>query len=196
MAIKVSPKKKEIILSNDFNVLFAFSVVLFLVALSGYFLLDYLNRDTQERIEEVISEIKEVEAGAPGFKKREGEILKYESVINDFIRVQEHRALIDPLLDTLEKSTHSYVQIREARIDAAEKTVRINGVARSLEALEQQHHIFKNLSLAQEGREIEDPIEQVDLLSLREDDEEDRVFFEFMLVLNPELLKNRKISTD
>ncbi len=196
MAIKVAPKKKEIILSNDFNVLFVFSIILFIIALSSYFFLDYLNRETRGKIEETKSDIKEMEAEFPGFKDKEEEVRKYERTINDFIKVQEHRAVVDPFLDALEKSTHSHVQIREARIDTDERTLRMNGVARNLEALEQQHHIFKNLSLAQGEKEIDNPIEQAELLSLREDDEDERVFFEFLLVLSSELFKNRKISTD
>ncbi len=196
MAIKLSPRKEKIIVSSEFGILFAFSILLFLFASTSYFLLDYLNKQNEEKIEEVKEAIRDIDREIPDFRMKEAAAMEYEKIINDYIRVQEKRTVMASFLKALEKSTHSNVQIREARINADEKVARIEGVALNLEVLEQQHHIFRNLSLVKGEEEMINSVMEVNLLSLREEDTGERIFFEFSLDLNPELFENRKISVD
>ncbi len=194
MAIKVGPVKKEIKAPKGFDSLFYFALVFLVLSLSAYFFINYRIGEIKESIKTTQREIRETEERVDRFKEKEEKVMEHESVINDYIQLLERRTVLTSFLTALEKSTHSQVQFSEVNIDVSQRTARLNGVARNLEALEQQYYIFKDFSLVSET-EVS-PIERVELQNFREEGVEEGVSFEFALALNPEIFKYQEDTNE
>lgn len=140
MAIQISQTEKT---PSWVNILFYFSLVLLLVAVSSYFILDSLQKKTDTTIKELDSQLV--------VKKTQAEINleNYEKKINDFSRLINGYIYNSGFFNFIEKDTHPNVWFTKIDVTSAEKKVQLKGIADSFQTIGQQLIIFKKDNLIQ-----------------------------------------------
>jgi len=140
MAIEIIPKEaKKFPLWQ--NILFYFSLVLFLSCLSGLLILNFLEKKSQLTLDNLKETL---EKGMTTEKKAlEKEILTYQKKIDDFSILLADYRVSSRFFDFLEKIIHPKVFFSELNLSSKEGKVSLTGQTESFETLGQQILIFQ-----------------------------------------------------
>jgi len=195
MAIKITSKKKkfEIKSSEEFNILFNFSIFFLMISLIVYGILFYIGRTTNYKIYTVREEIEKMESEAVNFRNQEKELENYKKIIKDYSQIFNQRKIASDFLPMIETSVHPKALFRDISVSLDTGITQIKGYAYDLETIEQQYHLFKMLKFEKgdvEKSNIISPINEVRLNSMSEINEDPfRFSFDITLSLNPEMFK-------
>jgi len=179
MAIEIIPKTKTKKVSF-LDILFYFSLLLFLAFLISYFALNVY----QKRLESELTNIKKDLEKTPDEKALEEEIfgseknIGYQQKIKDFgVLFNAHKLPVN-FFNFLEENTHPKVWFSKFNLDLEKNLLEMSGEAQNFEALGQQVLIFKR----------QDSIKNMNLpmVSLGKDG---KVNFDLQLTIDPKIFK-------
>lgn len=157
------------------NILLAFSILVLIGTIIGYFLLNSFIKTNQEIIKE--KEIAEKQLRSPKEQEIEREVLQYKKKIDDFAPLLGQHKISSEFFKFLEKITHPQVWISGLQLDVKGAEVQISGEAEKI-ALGQQLLIF------QENEQILEAN-----LSSVQMKEGEKINFTILLSLDPEIFK-------
>ena len=179
MAIEIIPKTKTKKVSF-LDILFYFSLLLFLAFLISYFALNVY----QKRLESELTNIKKDLEKTPDEKALEEEIfgseknIGYQQKIKDFgVLFNAHKLPVN-FFNFLEENTHPKVWFSKFNLDLEKNLLEMSGEAQNFEVLGQQALIFKR----------QDSIKNMNLpmVSLGKDG---KVNFDLQLTIDPKIFK-------
>lgn len=174
MAIQIIPQKIE----NGslwLNILFYFSIILAITAVSGYFILFSLRQSAEKKIDIITKDL--VQLQTPEGAKSEQEITNVRKKISDFSALISSHLHSSGAFALLERTAHPKVYFKEFSLSAKNNSVSLSGSADNLKIVSQQLLIFRK----------EDLIREVKLSDVAFN-EGGKVSFSFNLVLDPKVI--------
>lgn len=158
------------------NFLFYFSILLFLVSLTGYFLLKHFSEEISQEIkdlEEILTEEKTLSEVV-----LETKVLNYQKKIGNFSQLIKKHKRISKIFEFFESICHPKVWFSRFNLSREPFQLRVSGETENFHFLEQQILIFKKEPL----------IEEVNLSNISFG-EKGKVNFSLSLTLNPALFQ-------
>lgn len=150
MAIHIKPQKeKSFRLPSSFDVLFYYSIILFLFCLSGYLLISQWNSELHSQIQDREDLLTRLE-GEADFNKNQDLVYEYRNKIVNYTYLVWNKTRIKDFFLFLENATHPFSRLESVRIDLEKGTISITGETLNFRTLEQQHSILKNFSMERE----------------------------------------------
>ena len=150
MAIDIKPdKKKSFDLPSSFNVLFYYSIILFIISLGSYLLVSQWNAEMQAQVgnrEEVLQRLEEDE----DFQQNREAVFDYKSMIDDYLYLFWNRHDLDDFFAFLENSIHPNARLESVSFSAEDGIINLEGEILNFENLEQQYTILKEFTLERE----------------------------------------------
>jgi hypothetical protein len=173
MPIQIIPKPREK-KSLLPDLLFYFSIIIFLASISSYFILNNMIGKTAAKIQEIDSAAAALSASS--LSSLETEIFALQKKINTFGQIFNNRRYISQVFPFIEKLAHPDVIFLNFTVDITKNSVKFSGIADSFQAVEQQSEIFKKESMITSLK-----LSGVSLGT------EGKIPFDFELILNPKV---------
>lgn len=151
MAIDIKPKKKrkEINIPVTFDILFYFSLILIFFALGSYIFISQWNASLEEELEQKENLLENLSQNSD-FEKNREIIESYETNLNNYWRLNRKKNKFGTFFKVIEESVHPLAYFDVIDLDTDDGELRIEGLAYSLEALEQQYKILKEMNVEKE----------------------------------------------
>lgn len=169
MPIQIIPKAKEKEAVFP-NVVFYLSLTVFLIVVAGYFVINNMNKKTENEIQQIDQETAQLDASPQA--SLEKSILDYQKRINDLAGIMKNREYTSQIFPFIEQLAHPNVSFSSFGL-APDGVVTLVGTGDSFQTVEQQLMIFEN----------EKRIDSVELSNVSQGDK--GVSFTFNLTLNP-----------
>jgi len=139
MAFEVATKK-EIRKLNWLNLVFYFSLILLLAAISSYFVLTYY-------LEETSSKITDLDKNITTQEKENNELITYlkgeEKLINDFSKIINEHKFTYQIFEAVEKITHPEIILKDFNFNPEGLVLSVSGTTTNFQALGQQSIILQ-----------------------------------------------------
>lgn len=178
MAIDIKEnKKRNLKLPTSFNILFYYSIALFIFSVSGYLLVSQWNSEMQAQIENREEIIRRLE-NEENLQENRSLISDYQNQVRDYSYLFSEKRNVDNLFLLIESILHPSSHLESMRMDASEKTLFLEGRTLNFKTLEQQHSILKNFKMK---RNVSGWVQELDL---SEEEEDLRVSSENLQIYN------------
>jgi len=156
------------------DILFYFSIGLFLASIFSFFVLDNSQKKAEDSLQNLEQSLSK--AGTAGQVNLEKEIQITEKQIDDFSQVLDSHIYPSKIFDFLGKIIHPKARFKQTSLDAVKSEVSVSGEAESLTALQQQIFIFQK-----------EPLIKSFVLNSFSIGEKGKIDFNFNLLLNPQI---------
>ncbi|MFH1841320.1 MAG: hypothetical protein ABH800_00990 [Candidatus Nealsonbacteria bacterium] len=127
------------------NILMSISLVLLIVAVAGYFLLDYLKKDSQAALQGIEESIAAITT--PEDQDLEKEVFDYQKKIEDFAVLFGKHLNPSSFFALLEESCHPQVWFTELDLDFEKLQATVSGKTPNFYILGQQSLVFQKQDL-------------------------------------------------
>ncbi len=143
MAISIETPRQELeISSSSWSV--SLAIVFLALSVGLYVLFIFLTQSAQQEVERGTELLKT--GVTPNQKELESKVLGYQQKIQDIVPLLERHNLPSVFLDSLEKTSHPFLQITKLSFDASKGSISLEGVTENFETLAQQAALLKKES--------------------------------------------------
>lgn len=156
------------------EILFYFSIGLFLAAIFSFFVLNNSQKKAENSLQGLEQSLSQ--AGTADQISLEKEIKATEKQVNDFSRVLDSHLYPSKVFDFLPKIIHPKVRFKKTSLDAVKSEANISGETDSLTSLQQQVFIFQK-----------EPLIESFILNSFTIGEKGNINFSFNLSLSPQM---------
>jgi Tfp pilus assembly protein PilN len=173
MVIEIIPKKEDQVPSWQ-NYLFYFTIFLLFLAITGYFVLGYFVKKSEQKLQQTEEAVTRTKS--PERIVQEEELKSLRAKIEDFTPLLLNHQKSSNFFDFLEKNTHPKVFFTKLNLDTEGNHVELSGQTDDFQILGQQLLIFQKTEFVQNLK-----------LSKVEISKEGKIEFSFDFSLNPKL---------
>lgn len=142
--VEIIPKEKQVTSSQN-NILFYIALIIFVLAIGGYFVFIFLINQSQNQITTLKTELEKQKT--PEVVSLEKDILALQKKINDFSVIFPRHISVFDFFQLLENKTHPDIYFYSLTLSSSEFRAQLFGRAKSFNAIDQQIQLFKKEKL-------------------------------------------------